>query len=226
MRLGAGGRITLFLMLWALALGLAFLLDRRVADWVRHAPLYHRSDRFVPILKLPGNFFFTLAVCAVLAMFHRNRWRAALPLLISGPMVGLVYLFLKWSVGRRRPVIVDAPFDFHPFAHGLMGFVHSESGLSFPSGHASLAFATATCLAAVMPRGAIVFFFLAIAVGAERVLENAHYVSDVVAGAGLGIISGWIAIRLVSRCFSAEANRGTGLQPLDERHSTSRARSE
>jgi membrane-associated phospholipid phosphatase len=206
MRLGRGGRITLFMVLWALALIAAFLVDRRVADWVRHAPLYHRSDRFVPILKLPGNFWFTLAVCVLLALFHRNRWRAALPLLISGPVVGLIYLFLKWAVGRQRPVIVDAPFDFHPFAYGL-------TGLSFPSGHASLAFATATCLAAVMPRGAIVFFLVAIAVGAERILENAHYVSDVVAGAGLGIISGWIVTWLVSRCFSAETSRGTGLHP-------------
>lgn len=218
MRLGRGVQIALFLLLWASALVAAFLLDRLVADWVRHAPLYHRSDRFVPILKLPGNFVFTLAVCALLALFHRNRWRAALPLLISGPIVGLFYLFLKWAVGRRRPVIIDAPFQFHPFAHGLMGFIHAERGLSFPSGHATLAFATATCLAAVMPRGAIVFFLVAIAVGAERVLENAHYVSDVVAGAGLGIISGWIAILLASRCFSAETNRGTGLQPADERH--------
>lgn len=212
MRLGRGGRIALFFVLWALALVAAFLVDHRVADWVRHAPLYHRSDRFVPILKRPGDFRFTLVVCALLALFHRKRWRAALPLLISGPLVGLVYLFLKWAVGRRRPVLADAPFDFHPFAHGLMGFVHSESGLSFPSGHASLAFATATCLAAVMPRGAIAFFLVAIAVGAERVLENAHYVSDVVAGTGLGIISGWIVTWLISRCFSEQANRGTEAQ--------------
>ena len=212
MRLGRGGRIALFVLLWALALIAAFWVDRRVADWVRHAPLYHRSDWFVPIIKLPGNFGFTLAVCALLAMFHRNRWRAALPLLISGPLVGLVYLFLKWAVGRRRPVIVDAPFDFHPFAHGLMGFVHSESGLSFPSGHASLAFATATCLTAVMPRGAIVFFLVAIAVGAERVLENAHYVSDVVAGLGLGILSGWLAIVLVRQLYPRDPTRG--LEPV------------
>jgi len=213
MRLGAGGRIALFLLLWAPALGVVFLLDRPVADWVRHAPLFHRSDWFVPILKLPGNFLFTLAVCALLALFHRKRWRAALPLLISGPIVGLVYMFLKWAVGRRRPVIVDAPFDFHPFAHGLMGLVHAESGLSFPSGHATLAFATATCLTAVMPRGAGAFFVVACAVGAERILENAHYVSDVVAGAGLGIVCGWIAIRLVSRLFSRDINCGSPVSP-------------
>jgi membrane-associated phospholipid phosphatase len=210
MRLGAAGRIALFLLLWAPALGIAFWLDRRIADWVRHTPLYHRTDWFVPILKLPGHFLFTLAVCALLALFHRNRWRAALPLLISGPIVGLVYLFLKWAVGRRRPVIVDAPFNFHPFAHGLMGFIHAESGLSFPSGHATLAFATATCLAAAIPRWSAAFFVIACAVGAERVLENAHYVSDVVAGMGLGVFSGWLAIVLVRRLLPTDASSRSG----------------
>jgi membrane-associated phospholipid phosphatase len=31
------------------------------------------------------------------------------------------------------------------------------------------------------------------------VLENAHYLSDVVAGAGLGILCGWIALQLSAR---------------------------
>jgi undecaprenyl-diphosphatase len=184
---------------WVALFAAALVLDRRVADWVRHAALYSRSSWFVPLLKLPGNFLFTLVVCILMVIFHRRSWRAALPLIVSGPMVGTGYLLLKWMVGRRRPVIIAAPFEFRPFAHGVMGLVHAESGLSFPSGHAALAFASATCLAAAMPRWTTVFFFVACAVGAERVLENAHYLSDVIAGAGLGVICGYMAIRLTGQ---------------------------
>jgi undecaprenyl-diphosphatase len=194
----------LLILLWAVAFVAALLADRATADWVRHAPLYHRTDWFVPLVKLPGNFLFVIAIALVLAIFHRRRWRAALPLLLAGPLVGLGYLLLKWTVGRRRPVIVAAPFDFHPFARGLGGLIHAESGLSFPSGHAAMAFATATCLSAALPRWAPAFFLVAFAVAAERVLENAHYLSDVVAGAGVGILGGYIAIRLVRRWFGPE----------------------
>lgn len=193
-------------LLWAAAFVVALLADRATADWVRHTPLYHRTDWFVPLVKLPGNFLFAMGIALVLAIFHRRRWRAALPLLLAGPLVGLGYLLLKWTVGRRRPVIVAAPFDFHPFARGLGGLIHAESGLSFPSGHAAMAFATATCLSAALPRGAPAFFGVALAVAAERVLENAHYLSDVVAGAGVGVLGGYVAIRLVRRWFGTSDN--------------------
>jgi membrane-associated phospholipid phosphatase len=143
-------------------------------------------------------------------------------MVIAGPLVGLGYLILKWIVGRRRPVIVAAPFDFHPFARGLGGLVHAESGLSFPSGHAALAFATATCLAAALPRWAPAFFLVACAVGAERVLENAHYLSDVVAGAGVGVLGGIVALALTRRLLPGVA-AGRTTEPQSQ-HQAERSR--
>jgi membrane-associated phospholipid phosphatase len=64
-----------------------------------------------------------------------------------------------------------------------------------------MAFAAAMCMAVAIPRWSAAFFVWAVAVAAERVLENAHYVSDVIAGAGLGIVCGllgvWLARRII-----------------------------
>lgn len=206
----------LLALAWAALLAGALFADGEVADWVRRVPLYNRTDWFVPILKLPGNFLFTLALCVPLVLFHRRSWRAAAPLVIAGPLVGLGYLILKWVVGRRRPVIIDAPFDFHPFAQGLGGLVHAQSGLSFPSGHAALAFATATCLSAALPRWTPAFFLAACAVGAERVLENAHYLSDVIAGAGVGLLGGALALAITRRWLSPYADTSRALETVLE----------
>jgi membrane-associated phospholipid phosphatase len=188
----------LLLGIWIVALVAAVELDLRVAQWVQAAPPIHRGGWLAWALKLPGYFPVTIGVAVLVGIFHRRSWRAALPLLLAGPAVGLVYTVLKWIVGRRRPVIPPlAPFQFHPFARGIGGLVHAESGLSFPSGHAAMAFATATCLAFALPRWAVVFYLIAAAVGAERVLENAHYLSDVVAGAGLGVACGWGAWKII-----------------------------
>lgn len=63
--------------------------------------------------------------------------------------------------------------------------------LSFPSGHASSSYATATSLAyAYGYRVGIPAFALATFVAASRVSENIHWTSDVVAGAALGIYWG------------------------------------
>jgi membrane-associated phospholipid phosphatase len=68
---------------------------------------------------------------------------------------------------------------------------------SFASGHTAQAFATATFMAKeygeVSKWYSVGAFGMATAVGAMRVLNNRHWVSDVLAGAGIGILSTNIA---------------------------------
>ena len=187
--------LILFVLLWLIAFAVALSLDRHVAEWIQtHKPI-NRTSRLAWALKLPGYFPVTLVIAALLGFFHRRSWSVALPLILSGPLVGIAYTLMKWIVGRHRPVIAIAPFAFHPFAHGLSGLIHAESGLSFPSGHTALAFATATCLTVALRRWSALFLLIASAVGAERILENAHYLSDVIAGAGVGILCGYAAMQ-------------------------------
>ena len=82
------------------------------------------------------------------------------------------------------------------FRGGFYGFLQ-QTNLSFPSGHTILAFSTAACLAYLCPRGRCVWFFAASLVAFERVAEAAHYPSDVVGAAMLGIFSSHTAQRLM-----------------------------
>jgi membrane-associated phospholipid phosphatase len=62
---------------------------------------------------------------------------------------------------------------------------------SFPSGHASAAFATATVIQRHFGwKAAIPAYAVAAYVGGSRLSENRHYLSDVVFGASLGIVAG------------------------------------
>ena len=198
-------RAWVLLAVWTAALIAALLIDRTTAEWVRQAHPLAKGSTFAWWLKLPGDFRFVLVIAAILALVRPRRWCRVIPVVLTGPLVGLVYMFLKWCVGRHRPVIEIAPFALHPFARGLHGLVGAEKGLSFPSGHAAMAFAAATCLAAVIGRGAAIFFLLAAGVAAERVLENAHYASDVVAGAGFGVCCGLLSLRIARRCLGSSS---------------------
>ncbi|HKZ37744.1 MAG TPA: phosphatase PAP2 family protein [Chryseolinea sp.] len=64
---------------------------------------------------------------------------------------------------------------------------------SFPSGHTAQAFATATFMAKEYGDQSIWYavgaYGIATTVGAMRILNNRHWVSDVFAGAGIGILS-------------------------------------
>ncbi|HZL38336.1 MAG TPA: phosphatase PAP2 family protein, partial [Tepidisphaeraceae bacterium] len=172
-------RPLILLILWALALAAAFAVDRGIAEWVQQTGPIDKHAVFVKIIKLPGYFPFTACIAILLGLFHRRRWGAALALVLSAASVGGLYSVMKWVAGRHRPVKGIAPFAFHPFIRGVPG-LWREPGLCFPSGHASLSFATAMCLALLLPRWRWGFFLVALLTCAERVLENAHYLSDVV----------------------------------------------
>jgi membrane-associated phospholipid phosphatase len=187
---------------WLAILAAATLVDRTVAEWVKvraadtlHSPwhmLFNRSGLLMTILRLPGYFYFTIVLAGALWLGHVRRGHAAVLVLLSGILGGLFYSVVKWLVGRHRPVNGIEPFHFSPMAGGWFGLFKSPPNLSFPSGHATLSFATATALAMLIPRWRWIFFLAAALVAAERVFENAHYVSDVVAGAGLGVLSACI----------------------------------
>ena len=67
-------------------------------------------------------------------------------------------------------------------------FSFRASLASFPSGHATTAFAMATALSLVAPVWALPLFAFATLIAASRMAIGAHYLSDVLAGSGLGIV--------------------------------------
>ena len=89
----------------------------------------------------------------------------------------------KEIMGRERP-------NTDPDLDGL-DFLHYPSSRAFPSGHAAAAFALATSLGdeigTLWPR--IGLYALAAGTGWARMAEEEHWLSDVLAGAAIGIIS-------------------------------------
>lgn len=65
------------------------------------------------------------------------------------------------------------------------------TGLSFPSGHTASAFASATVVQRHYGwKAGVPAYALATFIGASRLSENRHYLSDVIFGATIGIVAG------------------------------------
>jgi membrane-associated phospholipid phosphatase len=184
---------------------LALFLDIPLSSWARNSGLAGWLKNHVlltHIIRIPGNFYFTLAVCAAMLAvewsagfrFGGRLVKNAMIVLLAGMLSGL-NAPLKLLFGRIRPYHDVPPFELHPFRFAL---VNAEASFSFPSGDASLAFAMAMSLTLTMPRLRPLWWTLAVIVAIERVAENAHYPSDVVAGAALGVAVAMIANRLVT----------------------------
>ena len=112
----------------------------------------------------------------------------------------LIVNVLKLGFGRRRPITF---FDQHSQPHfpqsldgSWLGWL--PSGItntdypvqSFPSAHAATAWGFAIGLSWVFPRGKWLFFSMAILASIQRVTSFAHWPSDVLMGAAIGVCFG------------------------------------
>lgn len=102
---------------------------------------------------------------------------------------GVAAFTLRYITGRSRPFTNDGPWAFRGF-----GWAHEHQ--SFPSGHATAAFALSTSLAERIGTSwsRIGFYALGTITAVARVRNNQHWASDVAVGAVLGITAGFSAV--------------------------------
>jgi membrane-associated phospholipid phosphatase len=108
--------------------------------------------------------------------------KQALFVFASVAVSGVVALLIKLIFGRFRPIMF--------FTEGLYGFNFfnpSEDLNSFPSGHAATALSLAFALSLLFPRYRFPLFCFGLLVAVSRTVTTAHFLSDSVAGAWLGI---------------------------------------
>ncbi len=158
--------------------GGAFVVATHPADDVVNQHLAGRGD--VHEFFLPGKIIGLneLQIGVALATFAVGRTtdrpkvsHLGMDLLRAQAVAAALTYGLKYAVERQRP--------------------DRSGGWSFPSGHASFTFATATTLTRHLGwRAAVPTYLVASYVAASRLHENVHFLSDVVAGAAIGFAAG------------------------------------
>jgi membrane-associated phospholipid phosphatase len=102
---------------------------------------------------------------------------------------GVLTLGIKEIVRRPRPVTT--------YPNVIIAY-ENEKSMSFPSGHTSLAFATATALSLKYPKWYVIAptYLWACSVGYSRMNLGVHYPSDVLGGAILGAGSAYLTYQV------------------------------
>ena len=161
-------------------------LDQDIFDAIYDAP--PRSEPLGTAMEIGtylGDGRTMLGVSLLLMAYGGEKNRETGRLLTSTFIsTGVIVWGMKEIIGRKRPLdeVVGNP--------------------AFPSGHTAYAFAGATLLANRYPRLRIPLYIGAGLVGVTRIYLGRHYISDVIAGAAVGTITG----ALISR------HRGTLLE--------------
>lgn len=146
-------------------------------------------------LSLVGNGGFLISVCAALYLFglitkgitFKNAGKeAAFSLLLSGAATHIL------KAAFERPRINSGAGSAMRLLEDPSLFDLTGRFNSFPSGHTAAAFAVAYVLSKRYPRLALPFYAVAALIGAARVYLGSHYPTDVLAGAVVGVIAGYL----------------------------------
>ena len=145
-------------------------------------------------------------IMGAVALIEKNDdlLKSALYIGVSAGVSGVLAFGLKHAINEPRPyvtykgIIVNQNIDFE-----------NEQSLSFPSGHTSLAFATATALSLKYPKWYVIApsYFWACSVGYSRMNLGMHYPSDVLAGAILGAGSAYITYQVNNWFWKKQDNK-------------------
>jgi undecaprenyl-diphosphatase len=207
-------------------LALALLLDRAVSVWalgwppqilalLRTATRYGESDWIlIPtavLFLLIWGLHFLVRWKLMRLMLLEQAWLFAFIFCAVG-LPSLVSAIVKRLIGRGRPMHIDevSIFGFRP---NLLNWDFQ----SFPSGHATTAFALAACIGFLSARWFWPMVGFALVIGVSRVALGAHYPSDVLGGAILGMLGAYFVRVVFSRrgmLFRRSADGAIRQRPL------------
>ncbi len=122
-------------------------------------------------------------------LLKKKAWqRAGIDGLVAHALAGLAAQIFKHLIGRPRPRWThQQAFEFGPSWQGGLD--------AFPSGHASASFAVAAVLARYFPEWRGLWYGGALFVGMARVVGGSHFPTDVLGGAVLGFLVGYVWAR-------------------------------
>src|SRR3989338_3624238 len=131
--------------------------------------------------------YFEYALVGFTLFFLRKNFRVILSAFSAAVLArfGIVELIrLFWS--RARPFI----------GNNVNLLIGHENTSSFPSGHAAFYFGLSTVVYFYNKKAGIVFFIASFLVSISRVFVGIHWPSDILGGAAVVILTGWIIIKI------------------------------
>ena len=167
-------------------------MDYRVYHAVNAFVLAHGwLGHLVAVVEVVAVPLFAVATCGLWLLDRPGgprRWKLASASALASAALALLLNRVLAEIWTRQ-----RPFAAHPSAHVWGGRSHDPS---FPSDHASAAFAIAFAILLFDQVVGSIFLAAAVAVAAGRVVVGAHYPADVLAGLLVGLGSALFVVRV------------------------------
>ncbi|AQW91579.1 PAP2 family protein [Elizabethkingia anophelis] len=180
------------------------LFTASVATWSQKEQIREDRNRYLPNFKVPYDDYLQYAPAVTVyglklagVKGRNNIGRASLSYATSLAIMAILVNSIKYTAKVERP--------------------DGSTRNSFPSGHSALAFTNAAFLdkeyGLVNPAYSIAGYSAATFTGLGRALNNRHWLPDILAGAGIGILSTELGYFFIDKIFK---NKGDNMGLLSK----------
>jgi membrane-associated phospholipid phosphatase len=163
------------------------LSDRETSDFFRrqYESFPHSIQQYGFYYAKPHNFLIGNGLLYGFGLFTKNEQirKTSVLIMSSSFVAGYTQIFARTAFGRARPFSGKDPYTFKPFKGG-------QDYFSFPSGHTVLGMTMAHSIAKQFDNTftKIGIYTIGSIPGISRLMDGAHWLSDVAFGAAMGII--------------------------------------
>jgi undecaprenyl-diphosphatase len=163
-----------------------YSFDLAIFYFINHSLSTGFLDKFFSIITDVNNWYIAYIILAGIAFF---KGRARGKILVVGLILLIIvtdqtgFRILKELFERVRPC--NALTD-------VITPLGCAGGYSFPSNHALNNFAAATFISRLFPNYKWIVFIVALMIAISRIYLGVHYPSDILAGALIGVIFGYL----------------------------------
>ena len=172
-------------------------LDKVIVDFIHYGLQNSIFDFLMPKITALGEAGIIWIIISLILISTKKYRKVGITCIIA-LFISLLFtdLSIKKIVQRPRPITL------YPIENAL---IKVPTSYSFPSGHTSSSFAAAWVLYRSMDRYKLAYLGIAVIMAFSRMYLYVHYLSDVVGGAVIGIISATLAMVLVNKYFQRKS---------------------
>jgi membrane-associated phospholipid phosphatase len=165
-----------------------YYLDIPIASYFRATdPRVENTFRYITSLGKSTWYLVASMLVFVVSkyLYHKDLISVkAIFIFLATAISGIINDIIKYSLGRYRPRAL-----FYDHLYGFSFFGSSYSVTSFPSGHANTITALMLALYFLIPEFRWLYVIIAVLVIASRVVLCDHFLSDVVFGSYLAVLT-------------------------------------
>ena len=163
-------------------------MELAVLDWIQQFMKSPVMDMIMVFVSTLGDKGYIYYVILILLLINKKTRKFGI---VMG--IAMILNYLISNLGLKPLVARTRPYDINTAVEIL---VHKPSSYSFPSGHSAQAFCVASAFLFMNFKYAKPMLIFAFVIAFSRLYLYVHFPTDVIAGAVIGMLCGYLAYRI------------------------------